>query len=83
MEDIEHQIDAAVAASRAALASVRGMPGSQDRADAAVRLSRELRGVSDEASAVLHDEAVRIYYSEKLSFGQVAKARCAGASRQS
>src|SRR5262249_9002533 len=42
VEDIERQIDAAVTASRAALASVRAMPGSQDRADAAVRLSREL-----------------------------------------
>src|SRR5258707_7281309 len=49
------------------------MPGSQDRADAAVRLSRQLRAVSDDASAVLHEEAVRIYYAENLSFGQVAK----------
>ena len=73
MEDIERQIDAAVTASRAALASVRAMPGSQDRADAAVRLSRELRAVSDDTSAVLHEEAVRIYYAENLSFGQVAK----------
>ena len=73
VEDIERQIDAALDASRAALASVRAMPGSQDRADAAVRLSRELRAVSDDASAVLHEEAVRIYYAENLSFGQVAK----------
>ena len=34
VEDIERQIDAAVTASRAALAIVRGMSGSQDRADA-------------------------------------------------
>src|SRR5438874_2563900 len=50
VEDIERQIDAALTASRTALASVRAMPGSQDRADAAVRLSRELRAVSDDAS---------------------------------
>jgi 8-oxo-dGTP pyrophosphatase MutT (NUDIX family) len=73
MEDIERQIDAALEASGTALASIRAMPGSQDRADAAARLSRALRTVSDEASAVLHDEAVRIYYAEGLSFGQVAK----------
>lgn len=73
VEDIKRQIEAALEAGRAALASVRAMPRSQDRADAAVRLSRELRAVSDEASAVLHEEAIRIYYAEGLSFGQVAR----------
>ena len=73
MEDVERQIDAAMEAGRTALASVRAMPGSQDRADAAVRLSRELRAVSEDASAVLHEEAIRIYYAENLSFGQVAR----------
>ena len=73
MEDVELQIDAALEAGRAATASVRAMPGSQDRADAAVRLSKGLRAVSEDASAVLHEEAIRIYYAEKLSFGQVAK----------
>jgi len=73
MEDVERQIDAALNAGRTALASVRAMPGSQDRVDAAVRLSRELRAVSDDASAVLHEEAIRIYYAENLSFSQVAR----------
>src|ERR1700747_1203928 len=73
MDDIGRQIDAAVAGSRRALARVRARPGAQDRADAAARLSKELRAVSDEASSVLHEEAVRIYYAESLSFGQVAK----------
>jgi 8-oxo-dGTP pyrophosphatase MutT (NUDIX family) len=73
MEDVEQQIDAALEAGSAALASVRAMPASQTRADAAVRLSRGLRAVSDDASAVLHEEAIRIYYAEHLSFGQIAK----------
>jgi hypothetical protein len=49
------------------------MTSSQARADAASRLSKGLRALSDEASGVLHEEAIRIYESEGLSYGQIAK----------
>jgi len=73
MSDVERRVDAAVEAGHAALASVSSMTGSQARADAASRLSKGLRAISDEASGVLHEEAVRIYESEGLSYGQIAK----------
>ena len=53
VEDIERQIDAALTASRTALASVRAMPGSQDRADAAVREVKEETGLRIEAGGVI------------------------------
>ena len=74
MEDVELQIEAALEAGRAATASVRAMPGSQDRADAAVRLSKGLRAVSEDASAVLHEEAIRIYYTTTHNLAEGAGA---------
>lgn len=73
MSDVERQVDAAIEAGHAALASVNSVTSSQARADAASRLSKGLRAVSDEASGVLHEEAIRIYESEGLSYGQLAK----------
>jgi DNA-directed RNA polymerase specialized sigma24 family protein len=73
MSDVEHRVDAAVEAGRTALMSVTSMMSSQARADAASRLSKGLRAISDEASGVLHEEAIRIYESEGLSYGQIAK----------
>jgi len=73
MDDVERRVDAAVEAGRTALASVTSMKSSQARADAASRLSKGLRAISDEASGVLHAEAIRIYESEGLSYGQIAK----------
>lgn len=73
MSDVERQVDAAIESGHAALASVNSMTSSQARADAASRLSKGLRAVSDEASGVLHEEAIRIYESEGLSYGQLAK----------
>jgi DNA-directed RNA polymerase specialized sigma24 family protein len=73
MSDVEHRVDAAMEAGHAALASVSGMTSSQARADAASRLSKGLRAISDEASGVLHEEAIRIYEAEGLSYGQIAK----------
>ena len=49
------------------------MTSSQARADAASRLSKGLRAISDEASGVLHEEAIRIFESEGLSYRQIAK----------
>ena len=73
MDDVERRVDAAIEAGHAALASVSGLKSSQTRADAASRLSKGLRAISDEASGVLHEEAIRIYESEGLSYGQIAK----------
>lgn len=72
MED-DDQIIEVLRAGRAVLARIQEMPGSQARADAATHLARGLRSIADDASAVLHEEAVRIYYEEHLTFGQVAK----------
>jgi DNA-directed RNA polymerase specialized sigma24 family protein len=73
MSDVERQVDAAIEAGHAALASVSSITSSQGRADAASRLSKGLRAISDEASGILHEEAIRIYESEGLSYGQIAK----------
>jgi hypothetical protein len=73
MSDVERRVDAAIEAGHTALASVTNMTSSQARADAASRLSKCLRAISDEASGVLHEEAIRIYESEGLSYGQIAK----------
>ena len=73
MDDVERRVDAAIEAGHAALASVSGLKSSQARADTASRLSKGLRAISDEASGVLHEEAIRIYESEGLSYGQIAK----------
>jgi 8-oxo-dGTP pyrophosphatase MutT (NUDIX family) len=43
-----------------------------NRADAATRLSRELRTISDAASAILHAEVVSAFDTEGLSYGQLA-----------
>jgi DNA-directed RNA polymerase specialized sigma24 family protein len=73
MDDVERRVDAAIEAGHAALASVSDLKSSQARADAASRLSKGLRTISDEASGVLHEEAIRIYETEGLSYGQIAK----------
>jgi DNA-directed RNA polymerase specialized sigma24 family protein len=73
MSDVERRVDAAIEAGHAALASVSSTTSSQARADAAGRLSKSLRAISDEASGMLHEEAIRIYESEGLSYGQIAK----------
>ena len=73
MDDVERRVDAAIEAGHAALASVSSLKSSQARADAASRLSKGLRAVSDEASGVLHEEVIRIYEFEGLSYGQIAK----------
>jgi 8-oxo-dGTP pyrophosphatase MutT (NUDIX family) len=41
-------------------------------ADAASRLARELRSISDEAASVMHAEVIRTFDTEGLSFGQLA-----------
>jgi DNA-directed RNA polymerase specialized sigma24 family protein len=73
MSNVERQVEAAIEAGGAALASVASLESSQARADAAIRLSKGLRAISDEASSVLHEEAIRIYETEGLSYGQIAK----------
>jgi hypothetical protein len=73
VDDVERQIDAAIDAGQAALTNVASMTSSQARAEAASRLSKGLRAISDEASGVLHEEAIRIYDAEGLSYGQIAK----------
>jgi DNA-directed RNA polymerase specialized sigma24 family protein len=73
MDDVERRIDAAIDAGQTALTDVTSMTSSQARAEAASRLAKGLRAISDEASRVLHEEAIRIYDSEGLSYGQIAK----------
>jgi 8-oxo-dGTP pyrophosphatase MutT (NUDIX family) len=72
MGDIDRKIEAATAAADAALAGVRAMHRGLDRADAASRLARELRNISDEAASVMHAEVIRTFDTEGLSFGQLA-----------
>jgi 8-oxo-dGTP diphosphatase len=67
------RVDDAVDSAQAALAAVRAMPGSQERADAASRLARELRTISVEATAILREEAWRIHDEEKLALAPLAK----------
>jgi predicted HTH domain antitoxin len=73
MDDVERRVDVAIEAGHTALAGVSSLKSSQARADAASRLSKGLRAISDEASGVLHEEAIHIFESEGLSFGQIAK----------
>lgn len=72
MDDIDRQLDEATYAAYGALASVRRMRRGLDRADAASRLARELRNISDEAASVMHAEVVRAFDAEGLSYGQLA-----------
>jgi 8-oxo-dGTP pyrophosphatase MutT (NUDIX family) len=72
MEDADREIDAVIEAADAALACIRKTRGSLNRADAATRLSRELRTISDAASAILHAEVVSAFDTEGLSYGQLA-----------
>jgi 8-oxo-dGTP pyrophosphatase MutT (NUDIX family) len=72
MEDVDSTIDAAVNAANAALAHVRAASRPLDRADAASRLARELRLISDAASGVIHAEVLRAFDNEGLSYGQLA-----------
>lgn len=73
MEDPGRRAEEAVAEAQAALEAVRAMPGSQDKSDAARYLMRELREVSDGASAILRAEMLRVYDEGGLSVGQLAK----------
>jgi 8-oxo-dGTP pyrophosphatase MutT (NUDIX family) len=70
--DVDRRIGAAAEAGHAALECVRALPGSLDKADAAGRLAREMREVSDEASGIMHAEVLRAHDAEGLSFGQLA-----------
>lgn len=72
MGDIDRKIEAATDAGYSALASVREMRRGLDRADAASRLARELRSISDEAASVMHAEVIRAFDAEGLSYGQLA-----------
>src|SRR6266566_2089214 len=73
MEDAEHAIDAAAEASRRALEATRALPGSDDKARAARRLSSELRHISETASLIFQREVRRIYGSEETSYGRIAR----------
>jgi len=72
MEDIDRKIDAATDAGYSALSGVRVMHRGLDRADAASRLARELRNISEDAANVMHAEVVRAFDAEGLSYGQLA-----------
>jgi 8-oxo-dGTP pyrophosphatase MutT (NUDIX family)/predicted DNA-binding protein (UPF0251 family) len=72
VDDIDRRLGAATRAAYDALASVRRMCRGLDRADAASRLARELRNISDEAASVVHEEVVRAFDAEGLSYGQLA-----------
>lgn len=73
MEKPERQVDTAMSVVWTAASAVRAMPGSQDKADLAARFSKELREASETVSAILRAEILRVYDTEQLSFGQVAK----------
>jgi len=72
MSDVDRATEAAVKVAQAALDRIRSMHRSLDRADAAVRLARELRGVSDEAVAIQYAEVLLAHDAEGLTFGQLA-----------
>lgn len=73
------RVDDAIDAAQAALAALRAMPGSHERVEAASRLSRELRTLSNEATSVLREEAWRLRDEEKLKLAPLA--RVLGVSR--
>ena len=73
MGDPRRRIDKAAAEAWAALEDVRAMPGSDEKSGNAAHLMREMREVSDAASAVLRAEMLRVYDEEELSVGQLAK----------
>jgi 8-oxo-dGTP diphosphatase len=73
MGDPRRRIDKAAAEAWAALDDVRAMPGSDAKSDNASHLMREMREVSDGASAVLRAEMLRVFDAEKLSVGRLAK----------
>lgn len=73
MGSAEQEIDAAREAVRAALDAIGGLEGSQEKVEAAGRLSRDLREWSDEASGIRDGEVVKIYQAEKLSLAPLAK----------
>lgn len=73
MSDAERATDAAMKAGQAALSAIRSMRRSLDRADAAQRLYREMREISEEAAGIQHAEVLLAYDAEGLSFGQLAR----------
>lgn len=73
MGDPRRRIDKAAAEARGALEDVRALPGSEGKSDNAAHLMREMREVSDAASAVLRAEMLRVFDEEELSVGQLAK----------
>lgn len=73
MSDVDGAIETAVTSGRAALERIRSMRRSLDRADAAQRLSREMRELSERAAAIQHAEVLLAYDAEGLTFGQLAE----------
>jgi 8-oxo-dGTP pyrophosphatase MutT (NUDIX family) len=73
MEDADRAIDTASEAGRHALEITRAMPGSDDKARAGRRLSGELRDISETASLLFQREVLRIYDSEGISYGRIAR----------
>jgi hypothetical protein len=67
------EVDVAITAADAALSAIRRMTGSQEKLEAAGKLVDGLRARSDEAARIRHAEAVRIFETESLSLGQLAK----------
>jgi 8-oxo-dGTP pyrophosphatase MutT (NUDIX family) len=73
MDDVDQRIAAASDAAQDALDGIRSMHRSQDRADAALRLSEDLREISKDASAILHAEVLLAYDAEGLSFRRLGE----------
>ena len=71
--EADREIDAAKETGSAALETVRRLAGSQEKLEAAARLARELRAISDDASALRDEEVMRIYETEKLALAPLAQ----------
>lgn len=72
MEEVETLIAQATDAAREALEQVRLLPAGLDKADAAMRLNRELRGLADAAAAVHQNQILYAYDTEEISLGKLA-----------
>jgi len=70
--DADRQISEYLGRGREVLDAIRALTGPQERIDAAGKLTDGLRALFEEAAGIRHEDAFRIYESEKLSLAALA-----------
>jgi 8-oxo-dGTP diphosphatase len=71
--EVDRKINAAFAACRAALTAVISLHGQRERIEAAADLHEHLRSYSDEAAHIRAEEVIRIWETDRPSYGQLGK----------